>query len=175
MKTAAVHTRMIGANPGTRLAAADRLPGVANYFLGSAGNWQSDVPGFGSIRYSGVYSGIDLVFHGEERRLEYDFIVAPHADAGAIRLEISGHKSLRIDDNGDLVIATDAGEIRWKKPEAYQETSGQETHGARHSVPRPFSRHIEHSDVRNWRLRCGAGIGDRSDAEILHVSRRHRE
>ncbi|HTB15105.1 MAG TPA: SBBP repeat-containing protein [Bryobacteraceae bacterium] len=122
-KLASVHTRLVGANPA-RLEPADRLPGVANYFQGSAGEWRTDVTGFGRIRYSGVYSGIDLVFHGEEHRLEYDFVVAPHADPGAIQLEISGQKSLRVEDSGDLVIETEAGEIRWKKPEIYQDANG---------------------------------------------------
>jgi uncharacterized protein (TIGR03437 family) len=123
-KTATIHTRLVGGNPDTKLAPADRLPGAANYFLGSGSQWQSDVTGFGRIRYSGVYSGIDLVFHGEEHRLEYDFIVAPYADPRAIQLEISGQRSLTVEDGGDLVISTDAGEIRWKRPEIYQEIKG---------------------------------------------------
>jgi uncharacterized protein (TIGR03437 family) len=131
--TASVHTRLVGANANTKLAPADRLPGVANYFLGKGSEWQADVPGFGRVRYSGVYSGIDLVFHGEEHRLEYDFIVAPHADPAAIQLEISGQRSLRIDEAGDLVISTDAGEIRWKKPEIYQQANG-----ARHPIEGRF-------------------------------------
>ncbi len=123
-KTASVYTRLVGANPATRLEAADRLPGVANYFLGSGGEWRSDVTGFGQVRYGGVYPGIDLVFHGEERRLEYDFIVAPHADPRAIQLELSGQLGMRVEDGGDLVIDTQAGEIRWKKPEIYQDANG---------------------------------------------------
>ncbi len=123
-KTANVRTRLVGANPATQLEAADRLPGVANYFLGSKGAWQKDVTGFGRIRYSGVYAGIDLIFHGEEHRLEYDFVVAPHADPRVIQLELSGQQSLHIEDSGDLVVETEAGEIRWKKPEIYQETNG---------------------------------------------------
>jgi uncharacterized protein (TIGR03437 family) len=123
-KTASVHTQLVGANPATRLESADRLPGVANYFLGSKSAWQADVTAFGRIRYSGVYAGIDLVFHGEEHRLEYDFVVAPHADPQAIQLELSGQKALHIDDNGALVVETEAGEIRWKKPELYQDVNG---------------------------------------------------
>jgi len=123
-KSASVFTRLVGANPATRLEPADRLPGVANYFLGSAGDWRSDVTGFGRIRYTGVYAGIDLIFHGEEHRLEYDFVVAPHADPRAIRLELSGQRGLRVEDGGDLVIDTEAGEIRWKRPEIYQDADG---------------------------------------------------
>src|SRR5580700_648437 len=123
-KNARVYTRLVGANPSTRLEAADRLPGVANYFLGSGSEWRSDVTGFGRIRYARVYPGIDLVFHGEEHRLEYDFVVAPHADPRAIVLELSGQRGLRVEESGDLVIDTEGGEIRWKKPEIYQDGGG---------------------------------------------------
>jgi uncharacterized protein (TIGR03437 family) len=123
-KTASVYTRLVGANPDTRLEPADPLPGVANYFLGSGSEWRSDVTGFGRIRYARVYPGIDLVFHGEEHRLEYDFVVAPHADPRAIVLELSGQRGLRVEESGDLVIDTEGGEIRWKKPEIYQDGGG---------------------------------------------------
>jgi hypothetical protein len=139
-KNARVYTRLVGANPSTRLEPADRLPGLANYFLGSPAEWRSDVTGFGRIRYSQVYAGIDLVFHGEEHQLEYDFVVAPHADPRAIQLELSGQKSLRVEDSGDLVIDTEAGEIRWKKPEIYQDAGG-----ARRSIDGRF--HVDHSRV----------------------------
>ena len=123
-KTASVYTRLVGANPSTRLEAVDRLPGVANYFLGSAAQWQADVTGFGQVRYSAVYPGIDLVFHGEENRLEYDFVVAPGADPRTIQLELRGQLGLHVEEAGDLVIDTEAGEIRWKKPELYQDAKG---------------------------------------------------
>ena len=59
-KNASVYTRLVGADPSTRLEAADRLPGVANYFLGNPGEWRADVTGFGRIRYRQIYAGIDL-------------------------------------------------------------------------------------------------------------------
>ncbi len=123
-KTAVVETKLAGANPAVRLSPADRVGGSANYFLGANTQWRSDVPGFARIRYHGVYPGIDLVFHGEQHRLEYDFVVAPHADPRAIRHELTGQRSLRIDPSGDLVVEIDAGEIRWKRPDIYQEQKG---------------------------------------------------
>lgn len=118
-----VQTRLVNARADAQLDVEDRLSGTSNYFVGAARNWRSGVAGFGRIRYRDVYAGIDLVFRGEEGRLEYDFILAPHADPRAIRLELTGQRSLRIDRDGDLVIGTDAGEIRWKAPEAYQDSS----------------------------------------------------
>jgi uncharacterized protein (TIGR03437 family) len=118
--TSRVRTRLLNANLYARMEAEDRLPGFANYFVGPKKLWQTDVTGFARVRQHDVYPGIDLVFHGEQGRLEYDFVIAPHADPLAIRLELSGHDALRIDSNGDLVVSTGAGDIRWKKPEVFQ-------------------------------------------------------
>jgi uncharacterized protein (TIGR03437 family) len=126
-KKARVTTRLVNGNPMAPIWAEDRLPGAANYFLGSQKDWRTDVTGFGRVRYHEIYPGIDLIFHGENGRLEYDFIVAPDANPGAIRLELSGQQSIRIGDDGDLVIATAGGEVRWKAPEVYQEIGGVKT------------------------------------------------
>lgn len=123
-KTARVRTRLVRANPSATLAPEDRLPGSVNYFVGQPALWRTDVSGFSRVRYPAVYDGIDLVFHGEEGRLEYDFVVAPHADPRAIRLELNGQRSLQVSPDGDLVVSTAAGEIRWKRPEIYQDIAG---------------------------------------------------
>jgi hypothetical protein len=117
-------TRLVGADSHARLEAQDPLPGVASYFIGSGSEWRAGVPGFGRILHHGVYPGIDLVFHGDEQRLEYDFLVSPRANPALIRLELTGHRSLRVEDSGDLVVSTEGGEIRWKRPDIYQEVDG---------------------------------------------------
>jgi uncharacterized protein (TIGR03437 family) len=122
--TMEVRTRLVGADRHARLEPEELLPGVASYFMGTGSEWRAGVPGFGRILQRGVYPGIDLVFHGEEHRLEYDFLLSPGADPAVIRLELTGHRGLRVEDSGDLVVLTDGGEIRWKKPEIYQELNG---------------------------------------------------
>jgi uncharacterized protein (TIGR03437 family) len=123
-KPARVHTRLIGANDAARMEPSVRLPGTANYFVGSASNWRTDVAGYGRVKNIGIYPGIDLVFHGEQGKLEYDFILAPHADPRTIQFELSGQRDLRIDADGGLVVETSAGEIRWKRPEVFQMVDG---------------------------------------------------
>jgi uncharacterized protein (TIGR03437 family) len=118
-----VRMKLGGANPHARMEALDRLPGTANYFLGREKSWKTDVTGYGRIRSENVYPGIDLIFHGEGGRLEYDFNVAPLADPGLIRLEFTGQR-LRVDPEGDLIISTGADETRWKRPEIYQDVNG---------------------------------------------------
>ena len=123
-RTAQVRTRLIHSNPSARMEAEGRFPAPTNYFIGPREAWRTGVAGFGRVRYRDVYPGIDLVFYGDGGRLEYDFVLAPHADPGAIQLDLSGHRTADLGDDGDLVISTPAGEVRWKRPEIYQEVAG---------------------------------------------------
>ncbi|MFN0159651.1 MAG: LEPR-XLL domain-containing protein, partial [Burkholderiales bacterium] len=49
----------------------------SNYLIGSADRWLLGVANHAAVRYEGVYEGIDLRYYGNERALEYDFLVAP--------------------------------------------------------------------------------------------------
>ncbi len=122
--TSEVRTRLVGANHNAQLEPEDPLPGLASYFIGPSSDWRAGVTGFGKILHRGVYPGIDLVFHGEQHQLEYDFLVSPNADLTLIRMELSGQRGLQIEESGDLVVSTDGGEIRWKRPEIYQQIQG---------------------------------------------------
>ncbi len=106
----------------------NRLPAVANYFIGNdSAKWRRNVPTYGSVRYTGVYDGIDLVYHGDHRQLEYDFVVTPHADPGRIKLRLAGVAALRLTPEGDLRIVAGHGEIAIRKPAIYQESNGGRT------------------------------------------------
>ena len=126
--------RLLGANRDARVTGLDELPGKSNYFLGNdPKQWRTNVPNYAKVAYKNVYPGVDLVYYGNQGRLEYDFVVAPGADPKAITLEIETGNSkletrqssvvssqLSVAPNGDLVIATDEGEIRLHKPLVYQ-------------------------------------------------------
>ncbi len=80
------------------------LPGKSNYFLGNdSAKWRHGVPQFARVRYENIYPGINLVFYGNQGRLEYDFQVAPGADPAQAELEFKGAKQLEL-KNGALVI-----------------------------------------------------------------------
>jgi hypothetical protein len=54
--------------------ASGRLPGRTNDLRGNdPARWRIGVPQYSSVRFAKVWSGIDLVYHGDESRLEYDF------------------------------------------------------------------------------------------------------
>jgi len=104
----------------------ERLPGTANYFIGNdPAGWHTSVPTYAKVRYRGVYPGVDLVYYGNQRQLEYDFIVAPGADPRPIRLRFAGAKGLRLEADGDLVVAGPGGAMVFHRPVAYQMEVGQ--------------------------------------------------
>ncbi len=110
-----------GANSNARLTGLDPLPGKSNYLLGNnPAQWTRSVPHFRKVAARGVYPGIDLVYYGQDRDLEHDFIVAPGADPSRIRLNFEGARSPRLDANGDLLLDTPHGVLRQKKPVMYQ-------------------------------------------------------
>ena len=122
----AIRMRLEGANPDARIAGMDKLPGRTNYFIGNDPNqWHTDVPSYAHVRYSGIYPGVDLVFYGNQRRLEYDFVVAPGADPKAIAMKVDGARKMRINSHGDLVLSVAGGEVELLKPVVYQNVNGE--------------------------------------------------
>ncbi len=121
---AVVRMKMQGASAG-RVAGLEELPGKANYFVGSdPKQWRTNVPTYGKVRYHGVYRGVDLVYYGNQGRLEYDFLVAPGADPKQIRMAFKGADNLSVDKAGDLVLRAGGSEMRFRRPIAYQEIAG---------------------------------------------------
>lgn len=124
---ALIKMRVLGMRADTRVSGEELLPGKVNYLLGNDPRaWRTNVATYGKVRYQNVYQGIDLVYYGSQRQLEYDFRLAPGADPGAIRLGFEGVKQVTIDAmTGDLVLRLSGGEeIRQRKPVLYQEVEG---------------------------------------------------
>lgn len=109
------------ANTNVEVSGANSLPGKSNYFIGNnPERWHRNIPQFARVRYHEVYPGVDLVYYGHEGQLEYDFEVAPGADAGNIALQLQGANHITLESNGDLALQTPAGEIRLHAPRVYQ-------------------------------------------------------
>src|SRR6202044_3652629 len=79
---------------------------------------------FGQVVTRSVYPGIDLVFHGNRNRLEYEFRVAAGSSAGRVALAFEGPGRPEIDRRGDLILHAGNDEIRQPKPVAYQMVNG---------------------------------------------------
>jgi hypothetical protein len=118
--------QLLGANPDARLQREQKQDAITNYFLGNdPTRWHTDIPNYAQIRYTGIYPGIDVLYYGNGRELEHDFVVAPGADSRQIQMAISGAKSIHLDQpTGDLVLATDSGDMRLHQPRSYQIVEG---------------------------------------------------
>jgi hypothetical protein len=102
-------------------AGLDLQPGTSSYFIGNdRSKWRSNIPQFARVRYQNVYPGVDLIYYGKQGLLEYDFRVAPHADANRVKLHFSGMDHLVLGANGDLLLNTGTGNIRLQAPQIYQ-------------------------------------------------------
>ncbi|HWT03106.1 MAG TPA: Ig-like domain-containing protein [Pyrinomonadaceae bacterium] len=123
---ATVRMKLLGASEAHEVSGSDELPGKNNYFVGDdPAKWRTAVPTYARVEYQGVYPGINLVYYGNQRQLEYDFVLAPGADPHTIALGFEGVDRLRLDEAGELVLHTAGGEVRQRRPVAYQETDGE--------------------------------------------------
>ncbi len=119
-----VRVRLAHAGKPHSIQGLEPTGGISNYFIGNdPARWRTSIPNYGRVEYKSVYSGVDLVYYGNPQKLEYDLVVAPGADVAAIQVEYEGVESMRLDDDGDLVLKTAAGELRQKRPVAYQDTA----------------------------------------------------
>jgi hypothetical protein len=151
-----VRMQLLGSNPAAQAKGADRLPGIANYFLGNdASKWRMGIPTYMRVQYQEVYPGISLVYYGSQRQLEYDFQVGPGADPSQIRLRLAGAERLSVDDHGDLVVQADGQVLVQHKPVVYQEVAGE-----RRSVAAAF-------ELQGDQVSFALGGYDRSQALII--------
>ncbi|MCA1814360.1 MAG: SBBP repeat-containing protein [Halobacteriales archaeon] len=129
-----VAMRFVGGSPA-ELRAADLQPGVSNYYVGSdASAWVRGVSHYGRVTMQGVWPGIDVSLHAAGTSVEYDFLLAPGADASRILLQFDGAQSPRIAPDGALLLPTAAGELSHRAPVTWQDLAS----GARASVASGF-------------------------------------
>ena len=122
---AVLRMELKGANTGAKVSGEQSLAGRTNYLIGrDASKWVREIPQFARVNYQNVYPNVDLTFYGQQRQLEFDFVVKPGADPAAIALGIEGAKNITT-ENGDLVLASAAGDLRVHKPIAYQKRGDQ--------------------------------------------------
>jgi hypothetical protein len=120
-----VRMRLAGSATTPQIEGLELLPGKANYFVGSdPKNWRANVPLFAKVKVRDIYPGVDLVYYGNQRQLEYDFVVASGSDPRSIRMDFAGAKKLSLDTQGGLVLNVNGNEIRLQKPRIYQEIDG---------------------------------------------------
>ena len=87
-----------------------------SWFKGDRKDWVT-APSYETVRYEGVWPGIDAVYSGSSSRLKYRFVVSPGADPTDIRIGYDA--PLTLDGNGDLRVGGERG-FTELAPVAYQ-------------------------------------------------------
>lgn len=126
---AVVRMRLVGANEQPRVIGLDELPGKSNYFIGNdPKKWRTNIINYGKVKYEEVYRGVGMIYYGNQRELEYDFVVSPGADPSVIRIGFKGVRQLSTAGNGDLIMKmSEGGTMRQRQPVAYQVIDGRRT------------------------------------------------
>lgn len=120
-----IQINLVGADENPATAGEDPQPGKVNYFIGNdPKKWQTNVPTYKQVRYKNLYPGIDLVYYGNQSRVEHDFVISPGADPNQIQLDVKGTDHLSVASNGDLILSKGNDEIRLQAPVLYQEFRG---------------------------------------------------
>jgi len=117
---------LVGADSGSKGHALQEARAKTFYYLGNdRSKWRRSVPNYERVNYPTVYPGVDLAYYGKQGQLEYDFIINPGASAKPISFAVDGAWTTKIGGDGELIVTSENGEIRWRKPLAYQEINGQ--------------------------------------------------
>jgi len=125
-KVDALHMEFVHANEHPHISGTDKLGGTSNYFTGNdSSRYRTHIPNYAKVSYEQVYPGIDLIFYGNHRQLEYDWVVSPGADPESIRLSIRGAQGMEMDADGNLVLHTEHGDVIQHAPLIYQRVNGQ--------------------------------------------------
>ncbi|MEM3001991.1 MAG: SBBP repeat-containing protein, partial [Candidatus Nitrosocaldus sp.] len=127
VRTDFISLRPFNANRSLEIIAEERLEGKVNYLIGAnPKDWRTDIPIYRKVRYKGLYPGIDLVFYGNQRQLEYDVVVKPGADLSNLSFEIRGANRVSKTEGGDIeIFLPSGGLVIHKKPLVYQEVGGE--------------------------------------------------
>jgi hypothetical protein len=133
----AIRMTLKGSSPTATMSPEKPLAGYVNYLTGDKSHSYTGLPTYAATRVASAYQGIDVVYYGTDRQLEYDFVVAPHSDPAQIHLAIDGaHPTLEADGTVRLQIALPKRDtdIIFHKPVLYQQIDGK-----RHPIDGAFS------------------------------------
>ena len=149
----AVSMRFLGAGKDAQFSAENPVDGVTNYY--GAGRAITGVAHYGRVRVNNVRPGINVVYYGNGKEIEYDMAIHPGADPRDIRIRFDGAERPVVDENGDVILKTAWGELRQRRPRVWQDVAG-------HRVPVECSYTINRSGEVRLAL-----AGYRKSAELV--------
>ncbi|HTV01412.1 MAG TPA: SBBP repeat-containing protein, partial [Luteitalea sp.] len=121
---AAVSFLVDGATGAAVVSGDAQQPGVVHRYGGPGERWQEGAQTYGRVVARGVRPGIDVVYYGNQRQLEYDFVIAPGARPADAAMIVDGAERVEIAANGDLLLHVAGKVLRQQAPVAYQDVDG---------------------------------------------------
>ncbi|MBI4744941.1 MAG: SBBP repeat-containing protein, partial [Actinobacteria bacterium] len=122
----ALKIKFLGTNQNTILESQKEQKGKVNYLIGNdSKKWQTNLSIFSQITYKNLYSGIDLTYKSDQKKIKYEFTVSPKANYKEVKFLYKGANSLRLDKKGNLLINTPWGKLKDEKPYVYQLVNGE--------------------------------------------------
>jgi gliding motility-associated-like protein len=133
-----VHMTWEGANPAAKLVAEDVASHTHTYASLNADRSVTDmggIQGYQRLVYKDIYPGIDVVYTiHPETGIKYTLVLRPGADPSHIKMRFADDRKMILDAGGNLLIATEFGDIVDHAPLTYLEGSEHET------IPSRFTR-----------------------------------
>lgn len=116
------------ANPSPEIIVEEKGGTIFTFYSGASGNQKAvPVSCFKRVIYKNIYPGIDLVFNYSNekgRKIEYDFVVHPGADAGKIEMEYKGASGFALKGDDAITMATPLGHVEENELNSYTQEDG---------------------------------------------------
>ncbi|GAA4382574.1 hypothetical protein GCM10023186_23040 [Hymenobacter koreensis] len=122
LRAHAYAVEFVDASPNVKLNSATATGEVRNYLLGNdAAHWAREVGSFRQVHYTGLWAGVDAkLYENNQQQLEYDFQLAPQANAQQVQLRYTGADAVTLQPDGSLRIQTSVGHVTELAPKAWQ-------------------------------------------------------
>jgi hypothetical protein len=92
----------------------------SDFFGSKSPNWLTDIPSYARVKYTNLYPAVDMVFHGDQRLLDFDFVIAPGGDPKKIRFQVQGAQNLNLTREGTLELKVHGVTFELPRPSGYQ-------------------------------------------------------
>lgn len=107
-----------GANPLSKPLPTGKMGHTSAYYLGQRAI--VGIPSYAQLRFAGLWPGVDVLYYGNNHKLEYDLVVAPQADSSSVRIRFDGVQRVELSNNGDLLLHAENNDVIQQAPVAYQ-------------------------------------------------------
>jgi hypothetical protein len=112
----------VGANRSAEWRAEAANGNTTSYYIGRTPRPELvDTPHYGKLQRHQVYPGVDIAWYGRDGKLEYDFLLAPHADPAQIRIRFTGEGRLDSAKDGSLEWRMGDTRLTLRRPAVYQQ------------------------------------------------------